>query len=94
MIEIVEIWDVMNFQQGLIKSTECDFLLLNYPTWLKGTRRLVAFEFGVTVLGFRKCFLEVTQSVILLKQIMGSLKWRTILVHKVNGILDSTKHKV
>ena len=34
----------MNFQQGLIKSTEYDFLLLNYPTCLKGTRR---FQMGV-----------------------------------------------
>ena len=38
-LKFVEFWDVMNFQQGLIKSTEFDFLLLNYPPCLKGTRR-------------------------------------------------------
>ena len=38
--------------------------------------------------------LAVTQSAILLKQILDSLKWQTISVHKVNGVYDSTKHKV
>ena len=53
VIEIVEIWDVTNFQQGLIISTdEPDFLMLNYLTCLKGH---VAFGFGV--LCFRKFLL-------------------------------------
>ena len=49
---VIEIWDVMNFQQGLIISTEPDFLMLNYLTCLKGH---VAFGFGV--LCYRKFLL-------------------------------------
>jgi hypothetical protein len=36
IVIVIEMWDVMNFQQGLIMSTEPDLFMLNYPTCRKG----------------------------------------------------------
>ena len=47
VIEIVEIWDVMNFQQCLIMSTEPDLFMLNYLTCLKGEVNIAFNIFGL-----------------------------------------------